>query len=250
MAVRQRLSPSDDWLCGRDIRRENVPTAYEWLQPCESPLQHAQRDGPLRRGIRCHLVASAAAELPAIPAAASSGLPGRRGPKKINDQHLRAAGNPGPLWQPPTEEEAQHRAAVASAMRAASAVRRGHGGFGSNCREPSMMQASMSRSASMPGPRARRRAEAAAAVAASTGGHPQRRRNASVVDDIEVWDSVSQAPTNHGEEENEWDALSAETMTASRLKLPLQSRLDRDIADHLSRNRGGWYDWHAGRLFG
>jgi len=27
-------------------------------------------------------------------------------------------------------------------------------------------------------------------------------------------------------------------------------RMDRNIGEHLSRNRRGWYDWHGGRLLG
>eukprot|EP00927_Polykrikos_kofoidii_P077768 TRINITY_DN74681_c0_g1_i1.p1 TRINITY_DN74681_c0_g1~~TRINITY_DN74681_c0_g1_i1.p1 ORF type:complete len:246 (+),score=33.39 TRINITY_DN74681_c0_g1_i1:86-823(+) len=245
MTVRQRLAPSDDHLCGRDVRRANVPIAYDWLKPCESPLEYAQRDGPVRPGIRLRASASFAAELPLLASSVSSGLVaakkgaprGKRG--KPHDHNLRAAGNPGPLWQPPSEDELLYRASVTSAVRAAAATRR---------EGPPRATPGFSRSASVPVPRARRRAEAAASAGAvdTAGNRGHQQVNA---EDIEAWDSVSQAPTNYACE-SEFDVMSAETMSESRLKLPLASRLDRDTADHMARNRGGWYDWHAGRLIG
>ena len=40
----------------------------------------------------------------------------------------------------------------------------------------------------------------------------------------------------------EYDAMSAETATATEGPVGFQTQEDRDIAQHLLRNRRGWYD--------
>jgi hypothetical protein len=143
-------------------------------------------------------------------------------------------------------DELEFRNAVSGAVRAAVAV---HGGGGASSSK------GLGRSSSMPGPRARRRAEAQAEAAATASAELKRKRKPAVVDDVQVWDSVSQAPSRRTVEDGEescftWEAKSAETMTESRVNMSLDNRLDRDIQEHHRRNRKGHYDWHGGRFFG
>lgn len=90
---------------------------------------------------------------------------------------------------------------------------------------------------------------------------PRRRlREQQMVEEtpgIEAWDSVSQAPSTPQLHQRslparlgEYDAMSAETATATEGPVGFQSQEDRDIAQHLLRNRRGWYDHRHGRFLG
>lgn len=231
-----RLQPSSDWLGGREISRADVPQCYEWLYPCETPIQQRVRDGPIRR---IAPVMAGFTVLPPVGAGTSKSSTGKKvGRGKRGHDSLWAAGCPHSNGQSAatTDEEVQFRQAVTACMRAANGAHQGKSMPG------------MRRSASVPGPRARRRAEAEAAAVAPTG----RKRQQQVVDDIEVWDSVSQAPSVYHDDHDDyqWEALSCETATASRLKLPERQRADKEVAEHLARNRNGWYDMHGGRFLG
>lgn len=246
MAERLRgAQHTTDWLGGQSISRSNLQQEYPWLHPCENPFHQAQRDGPLQR-LRPRLAhaksegalpsgaargGAAAAKKAPTPVARSKCLPVSRGRK--GDHTLWAVGSVGPARLPPTAEEHAWRQLASGAVRAAAAVRVG-GDRGSG---PAQGQGRTSQS--------RRR----------QGGAPASIQE---VPDVDQWDSVSQAPSNPGTPSGrrgaDWDARSvaqsAETATQSHFKLPPHERDDYFIAEHLARQRGGWYDWHGGKMFG
>mmetsp|Transcript_27369 Transcript_27369/g.56840 ORF Transcript_27369/g.56840 Transcript_27369/m.56840 type:complete len:232 (+) Transcript_27369:58-753(+) len=224
------LEPPADWLGGRSFAK-----TYDWLKPCETHLALAQREGPLRRARPERYVGTmgdlepAAAE---IPAGAGRTAGSRVAPKrrcKRRGDGIWAAGTQGPVWQPPSAEERAWRLATTTAVQAATAARA----------TGSRPAARIPRSASCPG--TQRLRTAGTRLVQETPG-------------AEAWDSVSQAPstpgTPQGYRQGSTEVMSAETATASRAYLSADGQVDRDMAQHLTRNRRGWYDWHGGRLFG
>lgn len=171
--------------------------------------------------------------------ASNAGGARRKTHAKRPDQTLWAIGTPGPNWIPPSAEELEWRQVASSAVRAAAAVRMG-GRSGA-----AQGRAAPRQSASTRGRRGRQ-----SSVAAKLAGQVQETPG------VEAWDSVSQAPSAPGTPTggqglpDRWEVQSIETATASRFHVPPHQRLDYDISEHLTRNRGGWYDWHGGRLFG
>jgi len=157
----------------------------------------------------------------------------KRGAGKRPDAGIWPTGAQGPSFQPLTAEQQQWRQMTTTAVQASSAVQAG----------TRRRQAFLMRTASCP-------SSGSSRTASGRGG----RHNAPVEETpgIEAWDSVSQAPsTASPRHDPQWDeAMSAETATQSRARLTPAGQLDHDIQQHLNRNRKGWYDWNAGRLFG
>lgn len=248
--MRGRLMPPDDYLRGNNFTHESNPQAYPWLIPCETRQAQKMREGPERKCMGLHtrehqefinrLPNPAGHSLAPRPFVAKAKSRGKR-----PDLALWPVGCPEPQFFPLTKDEQDFRGAVMAAVRAANAVRGGASTSG---------QPGLRKSASVPGPRARRKAEAmavasSAQIAAAVRRHKQL--SGEVVDDIRPIDSISQAPSaQHDEASLYEDVMSAETMTDSRVHMPLDQRLKKDISKHLDRNKAGWYDWHAGRLIG
>lgn len=250
--MRRRLMPPDDYLRGHTFTHESNPQAYPWLIPCETRQAQRMREGPERKDMGLHtrehqefinrLPPPAAHSLAPRPFVAKAKSRGKR-----PDIALWPVGCPEPQFIPLTKDEQDFRGAVMNAVRAANAVRGGG--------PPGTQQGGMRKSASVPGPRARKKAEAAAAASsaqiAAAIRRQKQRMSSEVVDDILPIDSISQAPSVNQDGESLYeDVMSAETMTDSRIHMPLEHRLKKDISKHLDRNRAGWYDWHAGRLLG
>eukprot|EP00929_Paragymnodinium_shiwhaense_P002349 TRINITY_DN102576_c0_g1_i1.p2 TRINITY_DN102576_c0_g1~~TRINITY_DN102576_c0_g1_i1.p2 ORF type:complete len:249 (-),score=51.88 TRINITY_DN102576_c0_g1_i1:121-867(-) len=248
MTMRARLMPPDDYLRGNNFSHESNPQAYPWLVPISNRQQQKMRDGPCRADFGFHTrehqefinrepnpAGHSLAPRPFVAKAKSRG--------KRPDIALWPVGCPEPQFHPLSAEEQEFRGAVMNAVRAANAVRGG---------APAMP--GMRKSASVPGPRARRKAEAAAAassaqLAAAVRKH--KKQSGEIVDDIRPIDSISQAPSvQHDEASLYEDVMSAETMTDSRVYMPRNQRLEREMNDALSRNRQGHYNWHGGRLLG
>jgi len=212
---------------------------HAWLRPCESPLDHAHREG---RRIRPGMAPSGRSlSLPQLDdrdapvmltAGASGSFPRRRvaakiggPPAKVKPTHdglIWPAGGAGGVWRPPTVDEQEYRNAVVSAVRAANAVR--------------------SKRSSQP----KRRAPV-------LGTGPRE-----VESDVTPWDSVSQTsspkasprgrivpPGGHGS-----DVLSCETMTQTSMGQLGKNGSERVIQEHLKRQKAGWYDHIYGRMIG
>jgi len=244
MAGGQRLRGTQhtgDWMHGQQVARRDLKQDYFWLQPCEQPIHIMQRDGPLQR-LRPRLthtqsLGALPSGLGGSPSAASPMQPKRSGclPKTHGKKHpkLWAAGTSGPTSQPMSAEEQEWRRIASTAVRASVKV----GPRSSQRGLPASQQARGSR---------RRRGGSV-----PPGGSPLQ----DTMPTVEAWDSISQAPSHPGTPSGhrglgDWEAQSAETATQSQYQLPHHQRDDYRIAEHLARQRGGWYDWHGGRVFG
>lgn len=257
--IRSRLDPTPDYFSGFVHSREQQPICYEWLKPCETVLAHAQRDGPLRRGVSLQRRSASTSDLPRTRAeppevlgSAGVGImktrantPKAQQPKRQSVGHqLWASGAPAPNFLPPSPEEQLWRNATTTAVRAAS---------GKHAPPPMGLQGGNAVAEGR-----KRRAAVKEAAAAAVGGkapgqapgRAARRRKGQLIQktpDIAPWDSVSQVDTVPGDDD--WDAASA-TTTESRAMLMPHERWDRDISQHLGKNRNGWYDWHGARIIG
>mmetsp|Transcript_59866 Transcript_59866/g.110862 ORF Transcript_59866/g.110862 Transcript_59866/m.110862 type:complete len:121 (-) Transcript_59866:115-477(-) len=69
-------------------------------------------------------------------------------------------------------------------------------------------------------------------------------------DAVEMWDSVSQAPSVLSSKARDSEVPSAVTATATSRRKLAQRSLDNDCESHFRRNRQGWYDFANGRFIG
>lgn len=220
---------------------------YEWLYPCEGPTENDKRLGPLRPRARYvpdanrpQLVSMArGAERGVVALGRSQSLPSqaRRGgghvtpaPRqqgKRQQSDIWPASSQGPIRSVPSKEQLEWRLAASAAVKAATAVRTGAPSGGRPSRR--RIKVPLSRGSQL--------------NSGDTASEP-----APVV---EIWDSVSQAPSG-GAGEEDWEALSAETctQTSGPRRRKMMTPEDLVIELHLHRNRNGWYDHHNGRLFG
>lgn len=238
MAPRDKLPHTSNWAPDLQLSRSTLTQPYDWLRPAESPLALSFREGPLRRLRPTRLKGDQLPALGAPTASASSCGPVQRRQKNLARRprsDIWATGSQAPNWCPSHRSEREHRQTATSAVQAFSSV---HG------RVPPPKR-SLPRSSSCPGRCAAPARTLASIQVENTPG-------------IEAWDSVSQAPsaesprTSHGGDRDLvcWDVRSAETCTATGGPYRAESETDRQIREHLARNRGGWYDMHNGRFFG
>mmetsp|Transcript_43117 Transcript_43117/g.99321 ORF Transcript_43117/g.99321 Transcript_43117/m.99321 type:complete len:184 (+) Transcript_43117:52-603(+) len=177
--------------------------------------------------------------LPQLPQAVQLSKPGRPPParkprrKQRPECHLWADGYGGPLRAEATADELRERAAIVAAMRAATAVQKGR---------PHVAQR-QGRLASTTG---KVSSLADNSYVANLVGYSGDR----VQDAVEVWDSVSQAPSILSSKARDSEVPSLVTATATSQRKLAQRSLNKDCESHFRRNRHGWYDFANGRFIG
>lgn len=210
---------------------------YDWMKPAiKVDWRQAQdNEGPLRRinprkgasgsvGTLPNLAPSAGG--PIHSATSGSSHAGRklgglvsRGKRPRTD--IWPVGAPHSNWKDKvTPEEHSRRTAAASAVRAAAGAARVH----------AARSVRLSRSSSCPG-----QLPGQGFVGETPG--------------VEAWDSISQAPSDYDDEYGEVESAVTVTQTGMR-RQPRKGPLESIIDDHITRNRGGWYDHLGGRLLG
>mmetsp|Transcript_120594 Transcript_120594/g.257541 ORF Transcript_120594/g.257541 Transcript_120594/m.257541 type:complete len:241 (-) Transcript_120594:56-778(-) len=200
---------------------------YDWMKPViKVDWRHAMdTEGPVRRINPRKGGGGSAGDLPPLVAGSGPSPPRQkpglvsRGKRPRTD--IWPVGTTGPNWSDKvTPQEHMRRVTAASAVRAAAGAGRSR----------AAKSGRLSHSASCPGKLSEQ------GFVGETPG-------------VEAWDSISQAPSDGEDEYSEVESAVTATRTGMR-RQPPKGPLDRIIEEHITRNRGGWYDHVGGRLLG
>mmetsp|Transcript_122899 Transcript_122899/g.244443 ORF Transcript_122899/g.244443 Transcript_122899/m.244443 type:complete len:223 (-) Transcript_122899:37-705(-) len=207
-------------------REISCARSYEWLRPCEKPIDIAQRQGPLRQwrpqrpDEQSAFRPFATRSSPSLSAPRAS-TQARQIRHKRHSSGIWPAGSQGPSWQPPSEEEKVWRHFTQQAIKTAV---------------PSRVPRPISHT---------QRRELTQTIRSSSC--PSRNKSSGPsqlpveeTPGVEAWDSVSQVPSN--------PCTPGGNCTPQLLGCT--SGTDRDVEAHLTENRRGWYSHMHGRMLG